>query len=201
MYEVSEDKLQELNVIVGEKGGTIPSKVSDALAALEVATASGDKKEAKKQFTIAVEANKLNGAAWSDVQTWHDDVKEGDDTGPVDPPGPPAGAIQETPVLMGDGFYHLPDLKPRTGNHTFPMEVGKTYTFRLAADGFNTSYSRPGGSPCQCAWGPSAGSMANPQGGGNGTAISLGPLPAGNWFTFWLGAGSTPVDNCLYSAQ
>jgi hypothetical protein len=70
-YKVTQSQLDQLNKIVGEQGGTIPSEVSDALAALQAATAKGDKAGAKKAFDDAVKANQKNGTAWGAVQSWH----------------------------------------------------------------------------------------------------------------------------------
>ena len=74
-YHANEHQMHSLNVIVGQKGGVIPSEVSNALAAYQVADAANDQAAMDKAFNDAVEANKKNGAAWSDVQDWHDEIR------------------------------------------------------------------------------------------------------------------------------
>lgn len=102
-YTVSAPKLEELNKIVGQKGGTIPTEVSNALAALQPAIVKGDKAAAQKAFDEAVAANIKNGEAWSSVQAWHDDVKKsGASTGGVSPPA--TGESTPPPTDTGPNF-------------------------------------------------------------------------------------------------
>ena len=108
-YKVPDHKLEELNEIVGQQGGVIPSQVSDALAAMQIAAAAGNEAEYKKQLNLAIEANKLNGAAWTNVQEWHDEVEneyameddgDKDDGGGL--PAIPSNAIQMFPDGAGN---------------------------------------------------------------------------------------------------
>ena len=113
-YSVSPAKLQELNVIVGQQGGTIPTEVSNALAATQTAIAAGDTAGATQHLNEAIAANKKNGAAWSHVQRWHNDVRDGPlcQFGPPGPtgPGPTGGTGSPPPVSVPPGLQ--PPLGP-----------------------------------------------------------------------------------------
>lgn len=102
-YTVSDTKLQDLNVIVGEKGGVIPSEVSEALRKAQISAASGAQVTLQANLNEAIEANKKNGAAWSDVQSWHDSVKTS--APPVEPPvePPPVTTLPPPPVAPAAG--------------------------------------------------------------------------------------------------
>src|SRR6476469_519198 len=70
-YLIHQDKLDELNAIIGNQGSPATSKVSDSFAALEVAIKTGTKEQAQKAFNDAVNANILVGQAWENAQEWH----------------------------------------------------------------------------------------------------------------------------------
>jgi len=119
-YLIHEDKMQELNDIIGNQGSPATSKVSDSFAALEVAIKTGTKAEAQAAFTAAVDANKLVGKAWENAQEWHDnrineDQYEGDDGGKD--PGGDLPAIPSNAIQMfrgGDGHLTTEDGKDIT---------------------------------------------------------------------------------------
>lgn len=81
-YTVSENQLNSLNVMI-DVGGHIPSAVSDALADAQIAQAAGNQSALTSALNRAIAANIQSGKAWSNVQAWHDDIKD------EDPPGPP----------------------------------------------------------------------------------------------------------------
>lgn len=209
-YTVSEAKLQELNVLIDKAGGQNTSEISnkheDVVAVANTLPNSVGTQRSKiiKLTESAQGNNEVVGEVLSDMQKWHDDVAasgDGDEEPEPGPaPGPPPGSTPETPVQGADGLFYLPDLTPSTGNHSFTMQTGKRYTFRLAAEGSNTAYACPSG-PCNCAAGASPGGTEIPGQPGADNAVILGKLPAGKWFTFWLGDGHSPQGTCLYSSQ
>jgi len=122
-YLIHEDKMEELNTIIGKQGSPGTSKVSDSFAALEIAIKSGVKADAQKAFDAAVQANIAVGKAWENAQQWHDkrineDQYEG---GAVpgesggDNTGPPAIPSNATEMFRGgDGHLQTADGKDIT---------------------------------------------------------------------------------------
>ncbi len=184
-YKIPEHEMDELNTIIGNQGGVIPSKVSDALAAMQKAYAEDDEQEAKKQFNIAVEANKLNGAAWDNVQKWHNDMKNeykvedgngGNGGGTV----PPTGDVVELPgKLMGTGV-----------NTDLMMNPGVKYTIQLGEDVDNCGFAN-GGRKCYAGMGGAPGKHDENYSETNDQATcTLMPRGGnGKWLTFWIDQG------------
>lgn len=132
-YNITPEKLQELNVLI-DKGGHVPGDVSNALAALEVAIAAGDKVAAKKAFDQAVNAN-INGnaKAWTAVQGWHDQVKAaGEGGGEPVTPLPPAVAGQLT---AGQAQQHLPLAANQIANWDCMTDLDWSYAIAPSGDG------------------------------------------------------------------
>jgi hypothetical protein len=74
-YKSSTPQADQLNMIIGQKGGVIPSIVSQALSAMQKAQATHDQAAYDKAFAAAVAANGKCGAAWGEVQAWHNTIK------------------------------------------------------------------------------------------------------------------------------
>lgn len=91
-YLIHQEKMDELNAIIGQQGGPATSAVSDALAAGDTAK--------------AVEANKIDGQAWANLQKWHDDRINEDQYG--DPGGQPGGN-QPLPGIPPNAIQMYPD--------------------------------------------------------------------------------------------
>jgi hypothetical protein len=157
-YLIHQENMDELNAIVGQQGGPIPSKVSDALAEVQIAIAEGNDDKANAALNKAIEANKLSGAAWDNVQEWHDDrinedQYEGDDGG-KDPggelPAIPSNAIQMFPgkdghLLTQDGK----DITVRGKNYAAHVTggtgaTGQVYYFKANYDAPMASMSCDG---------------------------------------------------------
>ena len=104
-YLIHQEKMDELNAIIGQQGGPATSAASDAMAATQIALAAGDTAKATQEMNKAIEANKLDGKAWSNVQKWHDNRINEDQYGESGPGsggqggagGIPPNAIQTTP--------------------------------------------------------------------------------------------------------
>jgi len=97
-YQVTPAKLQELNVLI-DKGGHIPTDVSNALAQAQIDIAAGDDAAANRSIDKAVAANIRNAGVYSEIQVWHDQVKSGG-TVPTQPP-PPYSPPWANPVGSG----------------------------------------------------------------------------------------------------
>lgn len=207
-YVVSDAKLQELNVLINKAGGENTSQISTkheevvANANTLPDTVGTTRSKIIKLTESAQGNNEVVGATLGEMQAWHDSVKYPGTGGPEPGPGPAPGATPVTPTLIdaGSNLWGLPDYTPGTANYTFVAEVGKRYTFKLTAEGSNTSYSCPSGA-CHCAAGAQPGGTEIPGQPGNGTAIILGKLPAGTYFTFWLDPTHSPSGTVLYSSQ
>lgn len=208
-YVVTEAQLEELNMLINKAGGENTSEMSTrheqvvANANTLPDTVGTTRSKIIKLTEQAQGYNEVVGETLAQMQYWHDEIVYPDTGGPEPvPPGPAPGATPVTPVLIdaGANLYALPDYVPSSGNCTFVADVGKRYTFRLAGEGSNTSYSCPQG-PCNCAAGATPGATDIAGQPGNDNAIILGKLPAGTYFTFWLEPGHSPQGTVLYSAQ
>jgi hypothetical protein len=201
-YKVSEAKLHELNMIVGNQGGVIPTQVSNALAAMQAAVAAGDTAEAKKQFYVAVEANQLNGFAWSNVQNWHDDVKrsgsDGTGTSPTDPGGVPGatippGVTECTPSAGVNGGSNLGTIKVNGGNYGAIVPTGDMWSYFTAdRDGDVASMSCDG---VKISFGVSD-TPTDPGTPYNGNTAEFRPYKAGQFVCFRLGEGGYAPSRC-----
>lgn len=184
-YTVTDTQLQELNVLINE-GGQIPSAVNAATGKTAEFLDQNKVPEAKASNLKASQENDKSGAAWSNVQAWHDAVKGQEP--PVEPPAP--GTVIEVPAPQAAGNLTIEQ-----------MFAGVLYTYQLGFDATNTSYSRPGGW-CEISWGSSPGNRDTGGQAGIGTAIIFGTVPKGSWVTMYVApASSTPVDSAKYSAQ
>jgi hypothetical protein len=104
-YLIHQEKMNELNAIIGQQGGPATSAASDAMAATQIALAAGDTAKATQEMNKAIEANKIDGKAWSNVQKWHNNRINEDQYGGDSPDpggntgggGIPPNAIQTTP--------------------------------------------------------------------------------------------------------
>jgi hypothetical protein len=183
-HYVTPQQLDSLNWIVGNVGGAIPSEVSNALAAMQVAKAAGDNAEYDKQFNIAVEANKKNGAAWGYVQSFHDQV-ENQEIKPNEPipdpvePGPP---ITLTPPLAPNHTYQ-PDWTAVDPNQVVSIQV--------TGDSFISSAEKSGGRPV---WGTVGNAPAaipfpndpNITAWGTGATSKRLPIKPGQWYSTYF---------------
>lgn len=121
-YTVSDAKLQELNVMI-DQGGHIPSAVSDALADAQIAQAQGNDAALTRSLNRAIAANIQSGKAWSNVQNWHDSVKDSGNGGTT-PPQPPQGPSPPSP-FPNDGVRQ----------YWGPMYANQMVTTQAGGDG------------------------------------------------------------------
>lgn len=202
-YLIHQDKLDELNAIIGNQGSPATSKVSDSFAALEVAIKTGTKEQAQKAFNDAVNANILVGQAWENAQEWHDDVENenqtddgsggGDDTAPHFPPGTTMHDLKPGQ----NGGSDLGTVEVNSGNHGAVIPRGDQWQYFVGdKDGDVASMSCDG---VKIAFAISD-TPADPGTPYNGNTAEQRPYKKGQFVCFRLGEGGyAPERAALFS--
>jgi hypothetical protein len=195
-YLIHEDKMEELNAIIGNQGSPATSKVSDSFAALEVAIKTGTKAEAQKAFDAAVQANILVGKAWTNAQQWHDKrINEDEYEGSTDGGGhgggtdaphfPPGTTMCELKPGQNGGF-DLGTVKVNGGHFGAVIPTGDQWQYFVGdKDGDVASMSCDG---VKIAFAIS-GSPADPGTPYNGNTAEQRPYKKGQFVCFRLGEG------------
>ncbi len=139
-YTISADKLQELNVLINE-GGQIPTEVNQYTGQTAAFLGVNNTTAAKQSNSQASVANDKSGAAWSNIQKWHDSVKAS--APPVEPPiVPPVG---------GGGSPVDPIPNDSVTRNFGPLYANTKQTTHAGGPG-NFSFSVSGGSAWFQAW-------------------------------------------------
>jgi hypothetical protein len=149
-YPVTPAALEVLNYIIGNIGGPVAGKVSDALGKMQAAYAAGNGIEAKRQFDIAVQENIAGNQAWQLAQFWHDSVKklkqvgagEPDPSEPTNedgwteyPPHIPPGDNLITPTQKVNGGWDCGTVQVNGTRNAVVLERGDWAFFKADRDG------------------------------------------------------------------
>lgn len=132
IYSVSDSQLYDLNVLI-DKGGHIPTDVSNALAAAQIAAAGNNAAALTTALNDAIAANKRSGKAWTDVQNWEKAVEESGEP-PVTQP-PPQGGSSPLPTTPNDSKTY--NWGPVYANTPYPTVAGGDGDFSFSVSGGN----------------------------------------------------------------
>jgi hypothetical protein len=157
-YTVSEEKLQELNVLIDKAGGQNTSEISKKHESVVAVANTLPQAEAARRAAIirhtesAQGNNEVVGATLAEMQLWHNSVAQSDTSGGGAPPPTPAPgttAMRGTPGANGGVQLKTNDkgldVHVNGGNYGYNLSHNMWAYFQADADGDVASMSSDGG--------------------------------------------------------